>query len=77
MTEADLYTVLCFSLHPSFTHLVPADFLERPVDVEQGQVVSFAGGELLAHGQHLVPPCGRVVQHGVHRQQRHDAQDLL
>lgn len=40
-------------------------------------MVSFAGGELLAHGEHLLPACGRVVEHGVHRQQRHDAQNLL
>jgi len=61
----------------SSTYLVAADFLERPVNVEQRHVVSFAGGKLLACGEHLLPPGGRVKQHGVHRHQRHDAQNLL
>lgn len=59
------------------THLVTADFLERSVNVQQCHVVSFTGHELLAHREHLVPPGRRVVQHGVHGQQRHDAQNLL
>lgn len=58
-------------------HLVAADFLKSSVDVEQRHVVSFTGGELLAHSEHLLPPCRGVVKHAVHRQQGHDAQHLL
>lgn len=61
----------------SSAHLVTADFLESPVNVEQRHVVSFAGTELFACGEHLLPPGGRVEQHCVHRQQRYDAQNLL
>lgn len=58
-------------------HLVTADFLESSVDVEQRHVVPLTGDELLAHSEHLFPPSGGVVKHAVHRQQGHDAQDLL
>lgn len=58
-------------------HLVAADFLKSSVDVEQRHVVSFTGGELLAHSLHLFPPCRGVIKHAVHWEQGHDAQDLL
>lgn len=66
-----------FSGDLALPHLVAADFLKSSVDVEQRHVVSLTGGELLAHSQHLFPPCGGVVEHAVHRQQRNDAQHLL
>lgn len=40
-------------------------------------MVPLAGGELLARGEHVFPPCGGVVEDAVHRQQGHDAQHLL
>ena len=57
--------------------LIAGDFLEGSVDVEQGHVVSLAGGELPARGEHLVAAGRRVVQHRVRREQRHDGQHLL
>lgn len=59
------------------THLVPTDFLEGPVDAEEGHMVSLAGDEFLAHGEHLVSAGRGVAEHGVHRQQRDDGQNLL
>ena len=40
-------------------------------------MVSLAGGELPARGEHLVTAGRRVVQHRVHREQGNDAQHLL
>lgn len=61
----------------SLPHLIPADFLERPINVEQCHEVSFTGGELLARSEHLFPSGRRVIQHSVHWQQWHNAQNLL
>ena len=69
---------LCFShIRACVADLIARDFLEGSVDVEQGHVVSLTGGELPACGEHLVAARRRVVQHRVHREQRHDAQHLL
>lgn len=57
--------------------LVGVYFLEGSVDVEQGQVISLAGGELLSCGKTLLSAYKGVVEHRVHRQQRNDGQHLL
>lgn len=63
------------SLRPS--HLVPADALVGPVDVEQGEVIPLTGDEFLPDSLHLIPLGRGVVEDTVHRQQGHDGQDLL
>ena len=59
------------------TCLVPACVPEGPVDVEQGDVVTLTGHELLPRALHLVPPGGRAVEDTVHGQQGDDGQHLL
>lgn len=59
------------------TYLISTDFLEGPVDVQQGHMVSFTGDEFFAHSKHLVSACRRVVEHGVHGEQRDNGQNLF